>query len=336
MRRRLLAWGLMLAGVLCLAQQSPAWGAQYKPQSYKHAKVKQQHAHVELRRAYWQTRDSAYNNPPASGGGSFVGPGDLKSYLAWAGFSCYTAAFNGNVFSIWDAATGVTSHTIGTCSGGTLIVSSPTPLATTCASGCELEWLYDPTGLNSCGGAPCDLGGGAHNSHRPVVLLNAINGTPCVTIGGGNYLTTTNNFTQTQPFSAAIVAQRTGNTGAITSAFGGANAIRIGYANAANTTMLYVGGSITNGPSASDAAMHAIGYVANNASSLIGVDATSASTVNIGSSAGFSAVTLQVGQSNGGTSFTGTFCEGGIANATWSAADIQAVNANAHARYGGW
>lgn len=276
----------------------------------------------------------------AAGGGSCAAtcPGDLKPYVAWWGFSCYNAAYTGNVASVWDTATGNTTHTLLTCSAGGTLNQTINTLATTCAVSCEIETMYDQSGALACaGGTACDVTH-AHASGRPLAVASGPNSNFCASITtAALFLTTANTFTQTQPYSAAFVANRTGNTAASTGALVTPdNSTRIGYAAVVNKTVLGVpGGTFPTGPTATDSALHAIGYVVNNASSLIGVDATAATSLNAGSATGISAKSLNWGLGTGG-SFVGILCEGGIANATWSSADIQNVNANAHARYGVW
>lgn len=287
------------------------------------------------------TSRAALDAAPAAGGCTPTCPGDLKPYVVWwATHQCYNSAYTGNVASIWDHATGTTTNTLVTCSSGGVVNETINPLSTTCAVSCELDILYDQSGTLACAGATnCNLStnGGGHTS-RGVIVASGPNSTYCLsvttTLPDTNWKSA-NTLTQAQPFSANFVANRTGNTGNITGAIMQFNqGIRIGYKSSVNTTEIYTGATINTGPTASDNALHAIGYVANNASSLIGVDATAASTVALGNTTGFTNV-ISTGTGSA-TSFVGIFCEGGIANAAWSSSDIQNVNANAHARYGVW
>lgn len=280
---------------------------------------------------------AALDGAPAA---SYTGPGDLKPFVAWWGSSAYSAAARGsNAINICDAATGLTcANWITDATTGLLVPTSIGGSACNIIS-CEVAVLYDQTVGNNCGGS-CDLLL-AHAIGRPLITNNGPNSTYCLqsqnAIAGGG-LVSAGNITQAQPFSSAIVAERTGSTGALTGAIVQSDgSIRIGYTASADTPSIYTGATVNNGPSATDNVFHAIGYVANNASSLIGVDSTSASTVSVGNTTGFT-LKLQVSRipAGSGSTLAGVFCEGGIANAAWNASDIIALNANAHARYGVW
>lgn len=312
-----LSFALLIAGLLCLMQQP----------------------HAQL---------TMTGVGPAGDGAAvaYQGPGDIKSYVAWWGLSAYSSAARGsNAVNVCDVATGaVCANWVTDATTGALV---PTTIGGSACNviACEAATLYDQTAGGACGGS-CDLtnthtGGFTFSIGRPPIVASGPNSTYCLSLvnSDGRALRPVGNLTQAAPWSAALVANRTGDTGGLDGAIlQSAGGIRIGYQNAVNKSSLYTGSSIIAGPTANDNAFNAIGYVQNNASSLIGVNSTSASTVSTGNTTGWTLLP-QVGSANAGGSIaglTGIFCEGGIANATWNATDIINVNANAHARYGVW
>ena len=93
MRRPLLIWCLLLAGICCIAQS-------------------------ERVSAFWQSRDSNYNKKVVTGGGGgYTGPGDVVAATAWYGMRAYTAAKAGG-----GASTTKVADVTGTGVGGTCTI----------------------------------------------------------------------------------------------------------------------------------------------------------------------------------------------------------------------
>ena len=97
--------------------------------------------------AYWQTRDSTYNNPIVSGGPA-CSPvaclGDVVSgaTLYYSTSYCYNAAYTGKVMDVNDVSTGISATTF-TCAANGVINQSGTALAETCAVSCSIRNLYN-------------------------------------------------------------------------------------------------------------------------------------------------------------------------------------------------
>lgn len=270
---------------------------------------------------------------PAVAGGSYTGPGDIFTFNAWwATHNCYNTAYSGNVSSIWDSATGTTTHTLVTCSNGGTVNETINALSTTCAVACEVEELYDQSGALACAGSTaCHLGPNNHVTGRPPVVTSALNSTICMQIGSTGKLATAANYTQAQPFSASVLAERTAFGTTLIAVISNAinNTIRVGFSNTANNAGLYTGNAVLSAASATDNAYHAMAYMANNTSSVIRVDSNSNVTGSIGSTTGFSAETI--GVPNTSSQF-GVFCEGGLANGDQSA-NFSTLNSNIHTRW---
>lgn len=123
------------------------------------------------------------------------GPGDCISNASfYIGVRCYQNAYSGKVMEIWDAATGSTSNTTASCSGGTVSYSTTTgctaggatcqPLATTCLVSCNVAELYDQSGNSNCSG-PCNFVQ-ATNSARPIFTQSCFGSLPCLTATSAN------------------------------------------------------------------------------------------------------------------------------------------------------
>jgi hypothetical protein len=240
---------------------------------------------------------------------------------------------------VWDAATGSTTETLVTCSINGVMNQTINPLATTCASGCEIATLYDQVGTACVGtGTACNI----TNTHagtgsRPRLILNATNSKACMQILAtttGGILTSTNTFTQAQPFSMSAVANRTGQTTTASSLISNitGGAVRMGYGVGVNLIDLYAGGTdLTTG--AGDSAYHALGYVANAASSSVFVDSSQTlAGSTIGANA-YSATTLAMGQ-GATTGLNAMSCELGILGGSLTPSDAGALASNQQNFYG--
>lgn len=142
--------------------------------------------------AGWQTRDSNYNIS-ISAGAAYTGPLDINSsnVIAWWGLRCPSAAYSGNLFLVTDSATGNTTASLAQCSGGTVSFAGGTacsgpgvpsntcsPLATTCATACNLYELFDASGQTNCTTACNAIQ--ATNANRPTFTQSG-----CTGLSGG-------------------------------------------------------------------------------------------------------------------------------------------------------
>jgi Concanavalin A-like lectin/glucanases superfamily len=253
---------------------------------------------------------------PSSG---YQGPGDVVSgALAWWGVRCYNTAYAGNVMDITDTSTGNTTGTRLQCSsGGTVsaLVSGSactfvtgnacSTLATTCATSCNVEKLYDQSGNTNCSSAACDLSQ-ATNATRPTLNTNCVNGKICLVWSASTtqYLSNASQYTTTQPFSVSAYVQRTQNNTTqqiFFSCSGGAS--QAGFSPSTNSIYMF-SGSAQPTATASDGSFHALQLVFNNASSTFYVDGSSTSA-SLTSSTGCANVnSIFLGVASGGVSAT--------------------------------
>lgn len=294
----------------------------------------------------------------AGGGGGYAGPGDTSvagaAVAFWATFSCYTAAYSGNVMDVVDTATGDTTGTRIQCSGGTasaLVSGSACTFVTghacspltngstgTCDSACSVRQLYDQTAGNNCTSASCDLLWNTGNvAGAPALTLNALSTFPCITSASDSKsLVSTNSLTQNQAFTLLMTSKRISGTadvyGVMRDTSTVAGTIRFGYANAANKADMYNGNSIPAGATASDTHFHALGGVfANATQSVLYVDGSS-TNISLGGSGGYSAAPAMLSAGTNTTSVV--VCEGGIWNTDIGSTKNSNYSSNVVARYG--
>src|SRR6185312_8922435 len=112
-----------------------------------------------------------YGDAKVAGTG-YTGPLDvIGSAKLIVSVRCASTSYTGNVMDVWDSATGSTTETLITCSsGGVLNTSSPSALATTCASGCNVKTWYDQSGQTNCSGSTACNFTQATNANRPALL----------------------------------------------------------------------------------------------------------------------------------------------------------------------
>lgn len=264
MRRALIIWCLLLAGIFCVAQQ-------------------------ERVSAYWQSRDSNYNisvggSPPPT----YTGPLDLgiTGVQFWYGLRCGSTSYTGDVVDIKDVATGLL-ETLVTCSaGGVLNTSSPNPLATTCASSCYPATLYDQSGASACSG-PCNLTP-TDTAGEISIALSAVGGKMCMLSDGTQYMFgATLSGSIAQPAGYSAYAERTGGFSATSVTLGNNATPQYGFGfGVANQAEIYINsGTILT--TATDSQFHALQAQANISSSVLYVDGIPTSgSVAAGSLAG--------------------------------------------------
>lgn len=270
--------------------------------------------------------------PPA-----YTGPGDIVAGAKafWSTSSCYSAAYAGSVALIADNATGLTTTTIG-CSSGVVSVTGGSPLAATCSSACNYVTMFDQSGALACAGSTaCDLTN-ATPSSQMTLLSNSINTSSCASIASGLSLISANNFTLPQPFTVAMISERTGGTGnifgVVHDAGSGSGTIRAGYNNAVNKAGMFNGNSIVTGAAASDNSAHSLIYVfADATQSVIYVDG-SGTNQSLGGTTGFSGAAVAMGSNGAGE--TGFACEASIWGNDIGSTNAASLSTNGRARYG--
>lgn len=141
---------------------------------------------------------------PTTGGAAYTGPGDVvASASAWWGLRCYNAAYSGNVARIKSPSDALT--TTITCTGNGVLSSTGTAIATTCATSCTVDILYDQSGngknlINTT------------EATRPIYLLTCSPGSlPCMsfTAAGVMFLNNTTGIgTISQPYTVAAVYEQ--------------------------------------------------------------------------------------------------------------------------------
>lgn len=250
---------------------------------------------------------------PASSGGGYTGPGDVVSGAsAWWGLRCYNAAYAGNVADLTDSSTGTTTGTRLVCNAGVVsaLVSGSactfvtgnacSSLATTCATACNVEELYDQTGnanhLIQAG-----------NSARPTYTQNCLNTTlPCTTWTTASNLATAGAVTAIPvPFTISQVYNRT--TAQFTDYLTDGNNTGIIAGATASAIQLYNSGG-SAGVTAADAVWNAIQGLQNGASSTIKVNNVAPAAAVPGASTSFGTG----GASFGANTYAGKMTEVGI------------------------
>jgi hypothetical protein len=252
-------------------------------------------------------------------------------------------AVRGSVVDIADAATGNTTGTRLVCAGGTVsaLVSASactfvtgnacSPLATTCATACVANTIYDQSGSNKCGGAPCNLTN-ATLADRPTVTQSCQNSKICLVFNGTSdcMFNGTSVTAQAQPFTLSSVQNTTSPSG-FSALWASTNISLVGSVGA-NTWSLYAGSAQTNS-TAADAAFHAIQTVFNNTSSSAYIDGTA----NAGLAPGTDGIATDVDIGGGAACaafyWTGEWLEAGLWGADKTANDAT-MNTNQHAYWG--
>lgn len=294
----------------------------------------------------------------ASGGGGYSGPGDVQAsgWLWWHGLRCFSNAYAGAAFLITDSATGNTTASKLNCSGGTLTAAAGancagpgvsgnacSPVATTCATACNVYELFDQSGQTNCSAAACNAVQ-ATNADRPVFTSSACSGlsgsnqTWCMSYaaqtGGTFYLIPANTYsgaTVTQPY-LVYCANKWGTNGGNAGCESASGKFYLAMENGSNFA-LWAGtadGKITG---ASTGTWYAFQAVANGASTVLYENGT-----NLGSPAtnpGTSAINggfIQIPDDGFGDGCACTWLEGG-ANSALSAPS-SALNTNTRNYWG--
>ena len=221
-------------------------------------------------------------------------PGDLGygTPRAFYGFRCYTYAYSGDVADIWDAATGSTTETLITCSNGSLVATSPTAIATTCAAGCVVKKLYDQSAGNNCASASCDLVGATAVGNDATFLYQSAScgmnsGLSCLQcpsapsaapLISANLLSST---VQTFYFSLVFYDATPASNGYIAEIAVTPSLVQ--YSTAAKIS--FGSGTLTTGVTAAASTWHSVQVTFAGASSAIDIDGSSTGSLNAGTTA---------------------------------------------------
>lgn len=285
--------------------------------------------------AWWQSRDSNYNQNIVAAGGAYSGPGDVVSG-AWGFYSCraYSLAKAGTkayriVRASDSAETDVNSLASGLCD-----TSTPTTFCN--ATTCKYVTFYDQTGSLACsGGTACDVTQ-ASDAARWSVNLTALNGSPCASSSTSTLVMTSSSLTsaQAQPVTYVALAERTANftsVGRIITQVS-ADVPRFSFNNAANGVAANAGTSVT--AVSTDSAFNALQVIFNGASSIIVVDSSATTGLNPGAT-GLTAVGIQLGSA--GTGPPGALvCEFAVYPSGFNATQYGNMNTNMHSAANGW
>lgn len=266
-------------------------------------------------------------------GSTYTGPGDIQTFASW--YSCAyvykgsMASTSTNLCDLVAKTGGASVCTLRGSSSGAVDLTNPycagaTP-ATACAAAsggsCVVSQAYDQTG-NSRPATQATL------SRMPILTFNALGGLPCMTMiqANQNNLTTAATWAQAQPYTGSVVSEKTITTGAggplITATFG------ITQAGVANQWGVFAGTGVNL--SATDNVFHAFQMTFNGASGTYNLDGTTTASINAGTGAASSNISMGV---RSGSGMSGVVCEAG-----WAAGDQSAnfatMNSNQHTRYG--
>lgn len=252
---------------------------------------------------------------------------------------CVTNAYSGNVADVVDSATGNTTGTRLQCSSGTVsaLVSGSactfvtgnacSSLATTCASGCTFNKIYNQLGNSNF----ADLAEPTTVSSRLTVTQSTLNSRACLTGNGSRSAQPSGASgapSMPQPFTAASVARRTANFTSTQSIINDGNTYNMGFRNSTNLVGS-LSGTIT--AAATDNVFNSIMELsvsgAGNSFMVVNGSPGTSGTVT-GAFTGFQ---LLVASFAGSSVLTGDICEILIINRALNATDYGNLNTNQRA-----
>ena len=279
--------------------------------------------------AFWQSRDSNYNQNVVSG--SYTGPLDLSlgsaTVVAYWGLRCGSTSYTGNVADIWDAATGSTTETLLTCSAGGTINQTINSLSTTCSVSCAVKEFYDQTG-NGHNATQ------ATNSRRPILTQNCVNTSlPCAAsiIANSSSLSTAS-FSQTQPFTLVTSSEFTSaDTGRRAVLGGGGGNIAMGWRQSSSACQITAGTEIDSTTAFTVNCNENTWYTQqaafNGASSSWSINGTNHAGLSVGTNA-LSSAAFFISDDGGSNYFTGNFYEGIMYSGAMNSTDMATLNTN--------
>lgn len=260
---------------------------------------------------------------PAAGG--YTGPGDILAFSGWWGLRAYSTADRGNrLINVCNAGDANCVDMSSDATTGNLNVTLVG--ATDCSvSTCTIKTWYDRTG------------GGNNQSiysifTRAQLIVSCINSLPCARfVGASSNSYQAVSSTLSQPYEMVFVGARTANFTTAQSIMAYGSNVLFGYAGSSNNALLYAGSSLTTAGGATDNTWHRIQGVANGASSVLQVDATS-NTVSPGTNGTSSPVTI--GTDGFGDIATADVGEFGYANGATAVGTRNSLDTNMKTYYG--
>jgi hypothetical protein len=275
---------------------------------------------------------------PASGAAAYVGPGDVKTgwYLLW-GTRAYSSATRGNKLVNLCNSTGGTdvlcADASSSVSTGQLVV--PSSLTSFCpGANCTIATFYELTGNANCSGA-CDFVQAAVAT-RVIYTANALGTSACgvsdttkvYSISGGGSINSLS-----QPFTLSGVAKYTTTPSGSNYFFGSSSAGAGTGLGASGASFAGYASTVITG-AASGTSAQSLVLVANGASSFVGVNGSSGSTANAGTTALFGQSELF--RDAFGDVMGGAVCEVGIYPAAFSGTDVTNMYNNQHGLANGY
>lgn len=229
--------------------------------------------------AFWQSRDSHYNTSIISAL-IYQGPADVFTTSPYAAYSCteaYTAAYAatlGAACDVVDTSTGLVTCTYHFQANGLVNPSECT--GTSCATACRVAKAYDETGngRHATQATVANMPGLTFSS-SPTGTLPVID----CTVGTNPNLATAAQSAQVQPLAAFAVLDRTGAV-QIGGIFGTVNSdlVLLQASSSANLVGVQSGAAAFLTATASDAAWHTVGTLANGGGSASAVNVDGSDT----------------------------------------------------------
>lgn len=274
-----------------------------------------------------------------AGGGAaagYSGPGNVVSgAVAYWGASAYTTGQTSNAWNVCNVSdVACADWPIGSNGYVTpsLVGGSDCSVVT-----CTIKTLYDRSGANSCGGAPCNVTQ-ATIASRAQVAFNALNTFVCPFSAGaaGTGYTIATGIAMSQPVTTLVVAKRDANfttQGTYWQSnliYGAIQSLTSGQVQGYAGTLVSASASENPGP------FHSIQVVLNTPTSTFQVDSTQTSTGDPGTGTATVAGGINFYFDGGTQSARGFLCDLGIWNTAFSGTNLTNMNTNRHAAYGTW
>jgi hypothetical protein len=278
---------------------------------------------------------------------SYQGLGDITSgaiafYSAGRAYNAAYATAKSSLADLVDTTTGLLACTLKVGINGyadlttaycpTLVPVSNVVTWCTTVGGCSITKLYDQTG-NGNDAVQATL------ANMPALTFNAQNGLPCAA-GTGNAavrLATAGSISQSAPFSATAVVERTGSFTTlqkITS--NGNNAAPFNFTASVNAIASALGNSASVSLTAADNSFHALLGVVSATAPLFAIDSSANTSTSTTGTNALASNQYIMGRSTGVQGLLAGFvCEAGI----WPAdlnSSYQAMLANMRSATNGW
>ncbi len=262
----------------------------------------------------------------------YMGPGDIVAgATAWWGLRCYSSTYVGNVARVKSPSDALT--TTITCATGGVLGTTGTALATTCATSCTVDILYDQSGALACTGSTACDAVQTMEAIRPRYVTSCLGARACMNfytgVGASNLLTPVLTSAVNQTYVISYVANRVSTSGYNALFESSGSTVIVGFGNASDVALSFAG-TFTSA-AATDADFHAIQATLAGASGELYVDG-SGTTV----AAGANAVTTASGVYIGGDmfNFIGKAMEVGLWPSAFSGGNKSGMNTNQHAYWG--